>query len=112
MNKAQVQQLIEQYIKESKLDEKTSELRAQIQDLKAQIGVDRLDLLEERVEHLAKRGLPYEQALDLAIAECEQRDLERKIKEDERARARTQVELEEAERQAALELEDEANNAD
>lgn len=93
-------------------DKARGQLQEELIKLNAQIAADRLELAEEKIERYAKRGMSYEQALDTVIAELEEQDAKRKLREDERARARTQVELEEAERQAALELEDEANNAD
>jgi hypothetical protein len=96
MNEEQVRQLIDEYIEQHQLDRQTDELRAQIQELESQLGVNRLELAEEQVEtYVRQHGLTYEAALDMVIAELEEKEQKRKHKEDERARQRTQVELEE-----------------
>jgi hypothetical protein len=97
MMRPQEEQAIRQYVE--RISAEHTEARDQLQEelikLNAQIAVDRLALAEEKVEYYARRGMSYEAALDTVIAELEERDLQRKLKEDERARERTEVELRE-----------------
>ncbi len=95
MKEHEVRELIEQYIEQYQLDQKTDELREQIQALEARQGLLNLEQAEERVESYAKQGLSYEAAFKLVVEELEEQELARKARLDEGRREKTQVELDE-----------------
>ena len=105
----QVKRLIAERIAESSLDQKTKELREQIEALKAEQGLLTLEEAEEKIEAYVRRGMTYEQSLNEVISQLEERELAAQAKADQRKKERT-IDLEaEAEREAMRELREQAN---
>ncbi len=95
MQEHEVKQLIEQYIEQYQLDQKTDVLREQIQALEARQGLLNLEQAEEKVESYVKQGLSHEAAFKLVVEELEEKEQKRKARLDEARREKTQVKLEE-----------------
>ncbi len=100
-----VRELVEKVVEESGLNEKTAELKAQVQALEAKQGLLDLEHAEERVEVLAKRhGLNYEAAFKLVVEELEEKEQERKARLDEISREQTTTRLAQMDEEEELRL--------
>jgi 23S rRNA maturation mini-RNase III len=96
VNEEQVKALIDKYITESRLDERTEELREQVQALEARQGFLNLEQAEERIESLVRHhDVSYAQALDLVVEELEEKEQERQARHAHARREQTQARLEE-----------------
>jgi hypothetical protein len=89
----QVKRLIAERIAESSLDQKTKELREQIEALKAEQGLLTLEEAEAQIEAYVRRGMTYEQSLHEVISQLEERELEATSRADQRNKQRTITEL-------------------